>query len=255
MESRLIKLIDKTQGVPMISCSFDAQTLITLIAHYRHVLLKTFSKASEYLMPEAIEEPFRHRNAQLGIEYPMYDVLSPAEEEAVTIAVKSIVNIVPGWAVYFSLPMQYKKLTKNKSMVSLTNHHIPQVIFLGDKAFKSEYWLVEVIIHETAHIWLGMLCEMDSFHDETNSQHYTLPSGTKNKDARGVIFASHFAACTLVYYQKKNTIVKLSPEEEERFTWLKVYYSGCMEQLMVMRELKPTGKDIVRVMGEKIRYG
>lgn len=139
-------------------------------------------------------------------------------------------------------------------MVSLTNHHIPQVIFLGDKAFKSEHWLVEVIIHETAHIWLGMLCEMDGFHDETISQHYTLPSGTKNKDARGVILRLTLlpARWSII---KKNTIVKLSTEEEERFAWLKMYYSGCMEQLMVMRELKPTGKDIVQVMGEKIRYG
>lgn len=255
MNTPPISLIDKICGVPMISGSFNPQTLITLTAHYRHIALNAFTRIADYLSPDVIEAPLQQRNAALGIEYPEYAMLSAQEENAVNEAIRAIITIVPEWEIYFSLPVNYRKLSAGKNMVSLTNHHIPQVVFLGDKAFKSEHWLAEVLIHENAHVWLGMLCEMNHFYEASHEKYYTLPSGTKNKDARGVIFASHFAACTLLYYRRKKTNGCISPEEAERLSFLEKYYAGCMTQLKEMKELTETGKDIVRVMGVEIHHG
>ncbi|WP_200550527.1 hypothetical protein [Kosakonia sp. LAM2021] len=254
MEMKYIDIIAKSNGVPMISDKFDAQTLITLVAHYRHTLLQCFDNLSEYLDPERIEVFYRERNQPLGLDYPEYGELSESEQQAVNNAISHILQIMPEWKLYFSIPINFKRLTANENMVSLTNHNIPQIIFLGAKAFKSYTWLEEVIIHEMAHIWLGLICEIDSFHEHSEQSRYTLPSGTKDKDARGVIFASHFAACVLKYMTRKRVSKDFTQQDDERFAWLQNYFSGCMSQLVNMNELKPAGKKIVSIMGDEVSY-
>lgn len=251
---KYIDIIAKSNGVPMVSDNFDAQALITFVAHYRHSLLQCFDNISDYLNPEKIDVLYRERNQLMGLEYPEYTELNDIELMAVEKAVTHILQVVPEWCVYFSIPVDFKRLIVSKHMVSLTNHNIPQVIFLGDKAFKSDEWLVEVIIHEMAHIWLGLICEIDSFHEHEVQSRYTLPSGTKDKDARGVIFASHFAACVLKYMARKRISNGFTQQDDERFTWLQNYFSGCMSQLVCMSELKPSGKNIVRIMGDEVSY-
>ncbi|MCW1834738.1 MAG: M1 family metallopeptidase [Pantoea ananatis] len=249
-----VDIVAKANGVPMVSDKFDAQTLVKFVAHYRHALLNHFDNISDYLKPENIEYIYRDRNESLGLDYPDYGELSDAESVAVKNAVSNILKIMPEWKAYFSIPVSFKRLTASEHMVSLTNHNIPQVIFFGAKAFKSEDWLEEVIIHEMAHIWLGLICEIDSFHEHTDQHSYTLPSGTKGKDARGVIFATHFAACVLKYMDRKRAMKGFTDKDDERFSWLLNYFSGCMSQLAGMDELKPSGKKIVSIMGDEVSY-
>lgn len=255
MEMGIFNIINRVNGVPMVSDCFATQTFVTLVAHYRHALFNSSDNLSNYIEPVWVNNLYRERNKYIRLEYPGYSELSNEEQQAVENAIVNIKNVMPEWQVYFSLPVLFKKLTQNESMVSLTNHNIPQVIFLGVKAFKSETWLTEVIIHEMAHIWLGMLCEIDSFHEHSKKINYTLPSGTKNKDARGVIFASHFSACVIKYMLKKRQVEEFSPQDEERFIWLKKYFSGCINQLVEMNELKKIGKEIVDVMKREVCYG
>ncbi|MEZ2576440.1 hypothetical protein [Buttiauxella ferragutiae] len=254
MEMKYVDIIAKSNGVPMVSEKFDAQMLITFIVHYRHALFQCFDNLSDYLNPEKIEAFYRVRNQPLGLDYPEHAELSEPEKQSVNNAISHILQIVPEWKIYFSMPVGFKRLTANKNMVSLTNHNIPQMIFLGAKAFKSDEWLIEVIIHEMAHIWLGLICEIDSFHEHSEQSSYTLPSGTKGKDARGVIFASHFAACVLKYMARKQINKDFTQQDDERFIWLQNYFSGCMSQLVNMKELKPTGKKIVSIMGVEVSY-
>lgn len=251
---KYVDIIAKTNGVPMVSDGFHTQTLIHFIAHYRHALLQCFENLSDYLDSDKINDFYRMRNISAGVDYPEYTSLCETDQAAVNNAIDHILQIIPEWKVYFSIPVSFKFLTTNKNMVSLTNHNIPQVIFLGAKAFKSEAWLEEVIIHEMAHIWLGILCEIDSFHEHTEHSSYSLPSGTKGKDARGVIFASHFAACVLKYMARKKDSEGFTLQDDERFIWLRNYYSGCMSQLVSMNELKPSGKKIVNIMKDEVSY-
>lgn len=251
---KYIDIIAKSNGIPMLSDNFNAQTLITYIAHYRHTLLHCFDNLSNYLNPEKIDMLYRERNQPFGLDYPEHTELNDKELIAVNNAVTHILQVIPEWNVYFSIPVAFKRLTASKNMVSLTNHNFPQIIFLGAKAFKSDEWLIEVIIHEMAHIWLGLICEIDSFHEQDVQNRYTLPSGTKDKDARGVIFASHFAACVLKYMSRKRNSNGFTQQDDERFIWLQNYFSGCMNQLICMSELKPSGKNIVRIMGDEVSY-
>lgn len=254
MEAENINIIKMVKGVPLLSERFDAQVLVNLVAHYRHVKFCHYDNISHYLYPEKIEQLYRHKNQSLGIEYPEEAQLEDDKHQSVKNAIGRIQNIMPEWQVYFALPVLFKKINKNKNMVSLTNHHIPQTIFLGAKAFKSEAWLEEVIIHEMAHVWLGLLCEIDSFHDCSSNNKYTLPSGTKDKDARGVIFASHFSACVIKVLNRKRLREDFLPEDEERLKFLQRYFSGCMAQLSTMNELKKIGHDIANIM-EETHYG
>ncbi len=251
---KTIDIVDMSNGVPMISDNFNPQVLISFVANYRHVLFKSLHKLPEYLDPEKIEPLYLIRNQKNGLEYPEHGDLCELEKVAIHNAIKNILEIMPEWKAYFSIPIKYRRLTANENMVSLTNHNMPQMIYFGAKAFKSEEWLEEVIIHETAHIWLGLICEIDSFHENKDQANYTLPSGTKNKDARGVIFATHFAACVLKYMEKKQIVKGFTQKDQERFAWLQNYFSGCMSQLENMNELKPSGKLIVSIMGNEASY-
>lgn len=255
MKDKHIDLIEKVNGIPMISESFNPQVLITLIAHYRHALFKNDWSLSKYLDPDKIHPLYKLKNEDANFQHPQHADLNSEEHCQIKAAINAILDVVPEWKVYFELPVIFKKINENKDTVSLTNHCIPQVIYLGTKAFKSEEWLQEVIIHEMAHIWLGLLCEMDSFHNIEEAESYTLPSGTKNKDARGVIFAAHFAACVIVFIEMKKSRLILTKNNIERLAYLNDYFSGCIIQLKKMTEVKFIGREIINILDKEVTYG
>lgn len=254
MKKNNIDIVALVNGVPLISDGFRAQKMVALISNYRHSLFQYYDTVSAYLEPRKIEHLYVARNAEQKREYPEYGELAAEEQEKIDNAIKRILSIMPEWKIYFTLPVMFKKLTKNNQMVSLTNHNMPQTIFLGPKAYTSENWLEEVIIHEMAHVWLGLLCEIDEFHHHSSENRYTLPSGTGNKDARGVIFASHFAACVLKFLEKKRASDRFTPLDQERTICLETYFSGCLTQLIQMSELKAIGKEIVKIMSNEVCY-
>lgn len=90
-----------------------------------------------------------------------------------------------------------------------------------------------------------MICELKHLHQIKSSQRFTLPSGTKKKDARGVIFAAHFAATVLKYLRAKVEKGVDIPCCLERIEYLKSYFSGCIHILNESALLDKTGINIV----------
>lgn len=110
----------------------------------------------------------------------------------------------------------------DENIFSLTNTSIPQVIFLGKGALSNEKYLKESIIHELAHIWLGMINEVSPLADSSCHEKFTLPSGTSGKSTLGTLLAAHFAGSALSYYKKSNS--SYAP----RITYLEEYLEGCL---------------------------
>ncbi|MBG6249024.1 MULTISPECIES: hypothetical protein [Symbiopectobacterium] len=125
METENINVINMVNGASLLSEGFDAQVLVNLVAHYRHVKFCHYDNISHYLYPEKIEQLYRHKNLSLGIEYPEESQMEDNEHQSVKKAIQHIQDIMPEWQIYFALPVIFKKINHNKNMVSLTNHHIP----------------------------------------------------------------------------------------------------------------------------------
>ena len=132
---------------------------------------------------------------------------------------------VPAWKPLLSGPVIFMHLD-TKGLYSLTNPVIPQCVFLGDEAFASLERLPETLVHELAHIWLGLINEIAPLVRLDDAELFTLPSGTSGKTALGVIFAAHFAAAAIVYYEASPTT-----KGTERLVYLRDYLSGCLQLL------------------------
>lgn len=114
MEKNYINIIDKFNGVPMVSDKFDTQTLITFVAHYRHALLRCFDNLSDYLDPEKIDAFYRERHQPMGLDYPEYAELSDTEQHSVNKTIDHIFQVMPEWRVYFLFRLYLSALVKMK---------------------------------------------------------------------------------------------------------------------------------------------
>jgi len=239
-----LSIIDELKGLPMIDRGFNCQLLLSLVAHHRSNISHKTVALNDCVSPDMAYRLYAE-NTNLNTDVPLSDELGAEQQAALFQATATIKTIMPHWAVYFSLPVRYRFLSAPPETVSLTNHCIPQTIFLGTKAFKSSEWLEEVIIHELAHVWLGMICELNHFHDISSEERFVLPSGTRDKDARGVIFAGHFAAAVLSYFEEKERQQSGSVNSKERIVYLKNYLTGCIKLLTRDISLEKTGADLV----------
>ncbi|WJV53224.1 hypothetical protein PCO85_18925 [Prodigiosinella aquatilis] len=239
-----ISIIDELKGIPMVDKQFSCQLLVSLTAHHRSNISKNKLTPNQCIYPDIAYKIYAE-NTNLNTEVPESSELSNEHQEKLFKAIETIKAVMPQWEIYFSLPVSYRSLSAPPETVSLTNHCIPQTIYLGVKAFKSSEWLEEVIIHELAHIWLGMICELHHFHEVSSDERFILPSGTKNKDARGVIFAGHFAAAVLIYFQEKEKLQLRTQNSKDRISYLKNYLTGCIKLLTQDICLDKTGTDLV----------
>jgi hypothetical protein len=250
-----INIIDELKGIPMIDKEFNCQLLVSLIAHHRSNISQNKISPNKCVYHDVAYKIYAE-NTDLNTEVPQSSVLSNEQEEKLVKAIEIINGIMPQWEIYFSLPVSYRFLSAQPGTVSLTNHCIPQTIFLGEKAFKTSEWLEEVIIHELAHVWLGMICELHHFHEISSDERFILPSGTKDKDARGVIFAGHFAAAVLSYFEEKEKQQLGSTNSKDRIAYLKNYFTGCIKLLTQDISLDKTGSDLVnRLKNYEVTHG
>ncbi|WP_432324129.1 hypothetical protein [Yersinia enterocolitica] len=255
IQQRKIKIIDELKGIPMIDSDFKCQLLISLIAHHRSNISNNKISPNRCVYPDVAYKIYAE-NTNLNTEVPQSSELGDEQQEKLAKAIEIIKGIMPQWEIYFSLPVIYRLLSAPPGTVSLTNHCIPQTIFLGEKAFKTSEWLEEVIIHELAHVWLGMICELHHFHEISSNERFTLPSGTKDKDARGVIFAGHFAAAVLNYFEEKEKKNLGSTNSKDRMAYLKNYLIGCIKLLTQDISLDETGSDLVnRLKNYEVIHG
>lgn len=250
-----ISIIGELKGIPMIDGDFNYQLLLTLIAHHRANIAHKKVPLSDCVYPDVAYRIYAE-NTSLNTDVPASSELSTEHQNALLNATDTIKQIMPQWAIYFSLPVRYHFLDSPPETVSLTNHCIPQTIFLGKKAFRNREWLEEVIIHEMAHVWLGMICELNHFHDISSTARFVLPSGTRGKDARGVIFAGHFAAAVISYFKEKRKKHACSESRKERIIYLKNYLAGCLDLLEQDSSLNKTGTELFcRLKNFEVAHG
>jgi hypothetical protein len=85
--------------------------------------------------------------------------LSEDLTERIRRAISHIVAVEPAWRPLFDAPLLFASLT-DTSITSRTIPAVPQHIYLGADAFRTEDVLRETIIHETSHMWLGLVTEI-----------------------------------------------------------------------------------------------
>ena len=228
-------------GLPFIDASFDIDVLISLIATKRAKFAKEHNSNSptHYLTPQFACYALRIRTPGLPI-LPHWTSLSGDEMQRVGGALSYIEENWPEFCGYRRLPMQFGKWLSDRT--SVTNPFEPQVVLLGNKAFRDDFTLVESLIHEVAHVWLGLVAELRDFQNNKDPGEFVLPSGTTGKTARGVVFAAHFAASVISFIRSST----LSRHEwwRPRAAHLQWYLAGCLELANLSTHLSITGLEI-----------
>lgn len=141
-----------------------------------------------------------------GCFSPPHSPLTESDDERIALAVTSILNTMPEWKPYFSLPMEYRLLPLESNAISMSAPHWPQVIFLSPKALASGPELQEQLIHEHCHQWQYLLEESVLLAKGGVTTEYTLPSGTAERSLREVIGAAHVAAVLASFYRRQGDV-------------------------------------------------
>lgn len=225
-------LWSEIQGVPFVDDTFHSSKMLTIVAAFRRVTARVEKPLAEFLNPE-IACSIYGQSAHLATRELAYTPLSAVEHRIVQAASDSIATAIPSWSTLVRIPIRYYKLASEQ--LSLTNPLLPQTVFLSDRAIEDQFTLIETLVHELSHVWMGFICELFDFQKRDNTEQYTLPSGTSGKDMRGLIFASTFAASVLRYYRLADTI-KPDDRVPRRIDRLAKYFSGTIESLKMAKD-------------------
>lgn len=219
MRDAAFTIISEIQGIPFISEHFQKQPLLRIVTHYRHIRFSKKWHLTDYLNPEAIFMDFRRANLGTGVSYPHYGYLDAQQTTMLGRVSDAVLTTMPEWKALFQLGVSVLRIEDDERLTSMTNPLIPQVILLGAPAFRTQVGLEEILIHEMAHVWLGLICELDDVQVMPCDSRYALSCCTQSKDARGVLFAAHSAASVLLYLRKKN-----QPEKRKRLRAVALRY-------------------------------
>ena len=226
-------------GVPFVDGTFDCDKMLTAVAVKRaHVVAAVeWQQLPDLLKPARAYELAREHYG----DHPPIDasVLTHNELEKVAAAKASIRKLRPEWTALVGAPVLYMKVS-TPGLFSMTNPVIPQIVFLGEEALGSTEDLVETLVHELAHMWLGLLNEVWPLAVPGDSDRYTLPSGTANKSTLSLILATHFAASAVRLHQAATVVY------QPRLTFLRTYLSGCIQLLRGATALTRDGRTVAR---------
>lgn len=229
-------------GLPFVDSTFDVARFLSAVAGRRAGRFGcTPSDPNSYaamLEPVWIVNVLISRFAQSDV-MPPHTELTTSERQWAELALHRVRTTSSRLATVFDLPIRVLRWKSPK--VSMTNPFIPQTIFLGEGALQSTFGIIEEVwVHEFAHVWLGMLCELSDLQKRDSMQVYTLPSGTGSKDARGVLFAAHFAAAVMGYLFDSAARMPLIGQRAERLHYLRWYLRQTL-QIPIAADLTPMG--------------
>ncbi|OTP68679.1 TfuA-like protein [Caballeronia sordidicola] len=236
-------LIEEFGGLPFIDEEFKCNTFMSAVAGVRKALLRheKIESLEDVIRPHVINEIIEKRKINFN-RPPENRSLTSVESALVNDVVTSILERHPSWEGLFSIPIEYRRWLSPQ--LSMTNPFIPQVIFLGEAAFCQSWGrLREIIIHECAHVWLAMLTEIKDFQTKDSPTSFILPSGTGNKDPRGILLAAHFATAVLSYIRGEQALGRLAGRLRERQGYLLWYLKNTLE-LPIGPYLSPTGTEV-----------
>lgn len=225
-------------GLPFVDLDVKDQLISGLVAAKRRKLNPdAFTNIDEYMMAKNAAELYARRAADYSA-IPLSTELAAEQRAALSKALKDITSARPDWSSLIGLPVDFVRLAGNG--ISATNVFVPQTIYLGDRAFANEIPLVESVIHEMAHVWLGLLAEISDVQVADAPANLVLPSGTGGKSVRGLLFAAHYAAAACCVFRSSGFG---GSRERSRLEQLAPYLSGCLRTLDEHRVLMtPMGK-------------
>lgn len=151
----------------------------------------------EFLVPDVARRVYDHvlgrdgRHSDLG--------LTPEQGERATRVLNYVKSICPQWGPLLDFPLEIR-VTERPGVIGYSNATIPQHVYLSERALASDSELREQLLHEVAHVWVYMLEELWDMHDHGDTTRFTLPSGTGNKTATGVMNAAFVAVVLSRFY-------------------------------------------------------
>lgn len=226
-------------GLPLVDDQVKASTIATVVCAIRHRIDNARQPMEEYLQPELARECYRK------VAYPITELESismPEKEmDIVRKACDAIIQLIPSWKVYFSIPLKWKHLIQD--IGSSTNPIIPQHIYLGNRSIYGSR-LEEYIVHELSHTWVGIIAEVVPLAQQGEAM-YVLPSGTPNKEIRQVIYALTFATTAVRFYRARIDAKLNSLEDLDRHLYLKNYALGCIDILNSSDLILPDGRFMI----------
>lgn len=225
-------------GLPFVDEKFNSAKLLTIVAIVRKNIAGSDLHLNNYVQPDFATQLYRTR-VKNSPKFPPHRQLSDAENVMLQKAKVALKILLPEWKKLLDIPIKIHKLLTQQT--SLTNPMLPQQIFLGEAAFKSPTNLEETLVHELSHVWSSLIAEIYDFQIKNCSDNYTLPSGTRGKDARGVLLACLFAASALNYHEK---LLASGSEraKTERIVYLQSYFIKSLQTLVHSTELSEMGR-------------
>ncbi|MDF9775998.1 hypothetical protein [Pseudomonas baetica] len=225
-------------GLPFVNPMFNSMKLLTLVAVVRKNIEGSELPLTDYLQPDFATNLY-NRHVEGAPMFPPHQPLGKAELYMLTEAKSNLKALLPEWTNLLELPIKIYKLTNQQ--VSLTNPVLPQQMFLGEAAFTTITDLEELLVHELSHIWSSLIAEIYDFQLKGSSNNYILPSGTGEKNPRGVLLACLFAVSALNYHRR---LLAGGSERArpERLDYLQQYFLKSLATLKTSTELSETGK-------------
>lgn len=189
-------------GLPFISDTFRAKIVSSLVAAKRQSALghAQHTEGSGYLTPDAgvryLTEPHYRSLYERWRKCPG---LMPAQIARSDRTRRAIIAREPTWESLLHIPVRFV-VPDDPAVVNASNPLVPQTIALGHRAFESQDLLTTALIHEYAHVWMGLICEIADIDNGRDRRRFILPSGTGDKTLRTVVFAAHFAVACGRYF-------------------------------------------------------
>ena len=192
------ELLAAIGGAPFLSRTFAPDALLYFVARLRAELAGSGAgQVGHFLAPEVAVELYQSIDPAAA-RRPESRAMTVGHRSQLDAALAHIVSVKPGWQALAAIPLEFRLLLD--AQVSSTNPLLPQVVYLGQRAFASPVVLQEVLVHELSHVWFGFLCEITDFQLPGGPDDLVLPSGTRGKNSRQVIFAATFAAAVVDFY-------------------------------------------------------
>ncbi len=239
MEEHTIDLRSLFGGIPFLDNGFNASSFMSAIA-----VARRYKEEKTDLRPVALQNYITPGRAVkiydrlLGrTPFPQANHLSKEDNDRINESISGILHFLPEWAPMFQIPFRFVRL-KSDSVIGSSNASVPQTIFLGNTAWKSDAELREQVLHEIAHVWLYMIEELWPLHTSDQPGNFTLPSGTSGKTGTGVLNASFVSAILVIFYSSANG------EWKERREYLARYSSRCLDLIKDYNGLTNTGREI-----------
>ncbi|WP_155123236.1 MULTISPECIES: hypothetical protein [Burkholderia cepacia complex] len=234
------KLLSEIGGLPFIDREFSARKLLTFVAMLRRDIDDARHPPQAYLDPHLSAELYREKGRG-SVIYPLSSELTQMDSATVQEIVGRIVKQRPDWKSLFEIPLIFRRLDTDQ--VSLTNPLIPQQVFLGTRALSDEFLLPETIVHELSHVWSGFILEIFDYQHDGCPENYVLPSGTPNKDIRGVVLAALFAAAVLDFYVSNPNCAQHA-RISARISYLRSYLDGCIDTVFHSHHTSSMGRAV-----------